>query len=100
MIYVQDEERYEPILEAVSGEPDASVSVSESKSAGSILHRVPLFATFWNDQESRDIHRIEVTLPRERVNRTIRRIEEISGNDNGVQISALDLSYGSGGLDL
>lgn len=100
IIYVQDEDVYEPILETVAGEGDSSVSVSDSKSAGSILHRMPLFATFWNEQDSREIHRIEVVLPRDRVNRAIRQIEEISGNRRGVQVSAIDLSYGRGVLDL
>ena len=100
LLYVQDEDLYEPILEAVSGEADASVAVSQAQSAGAILHRMPLFATFWNDQETREIHRIEVILPRDRVNRTIRRVEELVGGKSGVQISALDLSYGSGALDL
>lgn len=100
IVYVQNEDLYEPILEAVSGESDASVSVMETKSAGSILHRMPLFATFWNDQESREIHRIEVVLPRDRVNRTIRKIEELNHQRRGVQISAIDLEYGSGLLDL
>lgn len=100
VVYVQNEDLYEPILETVAGEADASVSVTEAKSAGSILHRMPLFATFWNEQESREIHRIEVVLPRDRVNRTIRQIEEINRGERGVQISAIDLGYGSGALDL
>jgi len=100
VIYVQDEDRYEPILETVSGEADSSVAVTEMKSAGSVLNRMPLFATFWNDQETRTIHRIEVVLPRDRVNRTIRSIEEVGGGGRGVQVSVLDLSYGSGVLDL
>lgn len=99
-IYVQLEDLYEPILEAVSGEQNSSVSVSEVRSAGSILHRVPLFATFWNDREEREIHRIEVVLPRNQVNRTIRRVEELAAGKRGVQVSAMDLSHGSGALDL
>jgi PTS system nitrogen regulatory IIA component len=91
VIYIQDEDRYEPILETVSGEADSSVAVTEMKSAGSVLNRMPLFATFWNDQETRAIHRIEVVLPRDRVNRTIRSIEEIGGRERGVQVSVLDL---------
>lgn len=100
LIYVQPEDLYEPILEAVSGEPNSSVSVSDARSAGSILHRMPLFATFWNDREEREIHRIEVVLPRDQTNRAIRRVEELAAGHRGVQISALDLSYGSGLLDL
>jgi PTS system nitrogen regulatory IIA component len=100
LLYVQNQGLYEPVLEAVSGETDASVSVSSSQSAGAILHRLPLFATFWNETDTREIHRIEVVLPRDRVNRTIRRVEEITGRQEGVQLSVLDLSYGSGSLDL
>lgn len=100
VVFVQQQDLYEPILEAVSGEPNSSVAVSEAKSAGSILHRMPLFATFWNDQEQGEIHRIEVVLPRNQVNRAIRRVEELAAGSRGVQISAMDLSYGSGVLDL
>ncbi|MEX2445055.1 MAG: PTS sugar transporter subunit IIA [Alkalispirochaeta sp.] len=100
VIFVQHQDLYEPILEAVSGEPNSSVAVSEAKSAGSILHRMPLFATFWNDREEGEIHRIEVVLPRNQVNRAIRRAEDLAAGSRGVQISAMDLSYGSGVLDL
>ncbi|NBB89928.1 MAG: PTS transporter subunit EIIA [Spirochaetes bacterium] len=100
VVYVQDEELYEPLLETVSGEPNASVAVSEARSAGSILHRMPLFATFWNEQETGEIHRIEVILPRDQTNRAIRRLEELIQGRRGVQISAFDLNYGSGVLDL
>lgn len=100
VIYVQREDLYEPILEAVSGEPNSSVSVSDVRSAGSILHRMPLFTTFWNDREEREIHRIEVILPRTQINRAIRRVEELVAGERGVQISALDLSHGSGVLEL
>lgn len=100
VVYVQDEELYEPLLESVSGEPNASVTVSEARSAGSILHRMPLFATFWNEQETGGIHRIEVILPRNQINRAVGRLEELVQGRRGVQISAFDLSYGSGVLDL
>jgi nitrogen PTS system EIIA component len=100
IINVQDDRSYEAILETVSGESGASVSVSTSQSAGSILHRLPLFATFWSDQETREIRRIEVVLPRDRVNKTIRRLEEIAGGPSGVQIGVIDLSYASGALEL
>jgi mannitol/fructose-specific phosphotransferase system IIA component (Ntr-type) len=100
IINVQDDRHYEAILETVSGETGASVSVSTAQSAGSILHRLPLFATFWNDQESREVRRIEVVLPRDRVNKTIRRVEEIAEGPSGVQIGVIDLSYSSGTLEL
>ncbi|HKK48937.1 MAG TPA: PTS sugar transporter subunit IIA [Alkalispirochaeta sp.] len=100
VVFVQQQELYEPILEAVSGEPNSSVAVSEAKSAGSILHRMPLFATFWNDRDEGELHRIEVVLPRNQINRAIRRVEELAAGSRGVQINAIDLSYGSGILDL
>ncbi len=100
LVYVQNQDHYESILEIISAEKDASVSVMDAKSAGSILHRLPLFATFWNESETREIHRIEAVLPADRTNRLIRKIEEINTSRRGVQISVLDLSYGSGVLDL
>ena len=100
IVYVQDKEMYEPILETISAEPHASVAISAAKSARSVLYRVPLFATFWGNQETQEIDRIEAILPRDCVNRTIRRIEELSKGRVGVQISAVDLSYSSGLLDL
>lgn len=100
ILYVQNADLYEPVLELVAGEADSSVSVSEAQSAGAILNRMPLFATFWNEQETREVHRIEVILPRDRVNRTIRRVEELAGKRPGVQIGAIDLSYAAGGLEL
>lgn len=100
MVYVQDPDLFEPILEALSAETDASVAVTSMQTAGSILHRLPLFATFWNDSEAREIQRIEVILPQDRTNRAIRRVEELADGRRGVQISAMELSYGSGVLDL
>lgn len=100
LVHVQNRDLFEPILELVTGESDSSVSVSEGQSASAILNRMPLFATFWNESETKQIHRIEVVIPRERVNRTIRRIEELVGTQSGVQISALDLGYAAGRLDL
>lgn len=101
VLHVQNDDLFEPVLELVSGEPGTSVVVSEGQSAGAILNRMPLFATFWNESERREIHRIEVFLPRDRVNRAIRRIEELSASrGGGVHIAALDLSYAAGHLDL
>lgn len=100
VVYVQDEDLYEPLLETVSGEPNASVAVSEVRTAGSILNRMPLFATFWDERETGELHRIEIVLPRDQTNRAIRRMEELIQGRRGVQISAFDLSYGSGVLDL
>lgn len=101
ILHVQNDELFEPVLELVSGEPGTSVAVSEGQSAGAILNRMPLFATFWNESETREIHRIEVMLPRDRVNRAIRRIEELStAKGGGVQIAAMDLSYAAGHLEL
>jgi PTS system nitrogen regulatory IIA component len=100
IINVQDDRFYEAILETVSSETGASVSVATAQSAGSILHRVPLFATFWSEQETREVRRIEVVLPRDRVNKTIRRVEEIARGASGVQVGVIDLSYASGTLEL
>ncbi|MCK5860935.1 MAG: PTS sugar transporter subunit IIA [Candidatus Hydrogenedentes bacterium] len=100
LVYVQNNDLYKKILEAVSWEADASVAVSQAQSAGSILNRVPLFASFWQEQESNEINRIEILLPRHRTNLLIRQIEELSKDKSGVQICAIELSYGSGTLDL
>lgn len=101
ILHVQNDELFEPVLELVSGEPGSSVAVSEGQSAGAILNRMPLFATFWNESETREIHRVEVILPRDRVNRAIRRIEDLSASKGGgVQIAAMDLSYAAGHLEL
>jgi|GEM_PF-192423 len=101
VLHVQDDGLFEPVLELVSGEPDTSVAVFEGQSAGAILNRMPLFATFWNESETRGIQRIEVILPRDRVNRAIRRIEELNASrEGGIHIAALDLSYATGHLEL
>ena len=99
LVHVQDPTVFEPVLELLSGELNASVSVSTVHSAGTVLYRMPLFASFWNENETREIKRIEAIVPQDRANRVIRRINDLS-HGQGVHVGAIDLSYGAGQIAL
>lgn len=99
LLYIQKQELYKQVLETISLEDDASIAVSKAKRVGSELQRLPLFSGFWKEQENEEIHRVEVVMPRHGVNQLIRRIEEITKGNRGVQICAIDLNHSSGSLD-
>jgi hypothetical protein len=100
MIFVQDDQRFEEILQAVSGIESASVMVSDVENASAYLRRMPLFAGFWDKQEEFTKVIIAVIVQRLR-NETLRRIESITGNlaeQKGVMVAVTELYYAAGSL--
>ena len=100
MIFVQDDQRFEEILQAVSGIESASVMVSDVENASAYLRRMPLFAGFWDKQEEFTKVIIAVIVQRLR-NETLRRIESITGNlaeQKGVMVAVTELYYAAGSI--
>lgn len=99
LIYVQNESLYEPVLEILTAEPEAAIAVSDVKSAGSVLHRTPLFAAFWDEKRTDSIRRVEAVMPRAVMNHAIRQLEDLADGSSGLQINAFFTDYASGSLD-
>lgn len=98
-IRLEDEERLADILELISSEPGSSVSVTEGRSAGRFMRRMPLFATFWGSEDRTTIYTIDAIVPRGQVNSLVRKIEQPGLPESGVVVAVNELSYAAGRID-
>ncbi|MDC7235456.1 MAG: PTS sugar transporter subunit IIA [Spirochaetales bacterium] len=99
-LHIQDEEIFSDVLEIMSGEVEGDVSVLDSSTAGSYLHKLPLFSTFWNDSASSFSKVIIAVIDKRLMNDTIRRINLIRpARQGGILISVSDLLYFDGSID-
>lgn len=100
IIHIQEESKFAEILQAaVSLTP--SVSVIEAGSPGKYLNSLPLFSTFWNN-EDKEFHRVLTGLINKKlVNELLRSVNVISGgteDKSGIMITIMDTYYTSGSL--
>lgn len=99
-LHIQKEELFFDVLEILSSEVEGSVSVLDSSTAGSYLHRLPLFSTFWNEKVSHFSKIIIAVIDKKLVNDTIRRINMVLPQDKkGIIISVCDIFYFDGSID-
>ena len=82
-IHIQDEEIFTDVLEILSSEVEGDVSVLDSSTAGSYLHKLPLFSTFWNESSKTFSKVIVAVVDKRLMNDTIRRINMIRPADQG-----------------
>lgn len=100
-VAVQDEADFIDILELFTAEPGSHIAVIEGNSAGRYLHNLPLFSSFWTDEQSTSVKIITAVLKSSACNNMIRRINAIrdtSRPDAGILISIAELSYWCGSL--
>ncbi len=101
-VYIQKEEYFDEILEAVSSEADGSVAVIETENANQYLYHMPLFAAFWSDRSKNFSRVLIAVIDRESVNSVLRRIRTITNDidhNRGVMVTVHDLSFTLGSLD-
>lgn len=101
-VFIQDEQLFEPILEELSARVEGDVAVQELRSAGSYLHRMPLFAAMWSEQVEQAVKLIVAVVDKRFVNEIARRIHQSAESDGtlrGVLIAVHDLVYSAGGID-
>lgn len=99
-LHIQNEELFYDVLEILSSEVEGAVSVLDASTAGSYLHRLPLFASFWNEKVSHFSKMIIAVIDKKLVNDTIRRINMVKPEDGkGIIISVSDIFYFDGSID-
>lgn len=101
-VYVQELDFFDEILQLIASEVEGSVAVLEMQSAGSYLHRFPLFATLWTETDTQSVRLIHAVVQRGRVNDLIRRIHMIDdriARETGVLILVQEINYATGSLD-
>ncbi|MGM0432370.1 MAG: PTS sugar transporter subunit IIA [Spirochaetota bacterium] len=101
-IFVQREELFEDVLEAVSSETEGSVAVIETENANQYLYHMPLFAAFWNERHRNFSRVIIAVVDRDGVNKVLRRVNSVAPDlehTRGIMITVQDLSFALGSLD-
>ena len=102
-VFVQDEEKFNDILQIFSETDGCSVSVIDGNDASYYLGKIPLFASFWERKE-RGFHRvIKAVVSKNISNNILRQINLIDGTENknsGFMVTMQDLSYVNGALYL
>ncbi|HKM06026.1 MAG TPA: PTS sugar transporter subunit IIA [Sphaerochaeta sp.] len=101
-VYIQKEEYFDEILEAVSSESDGSVAVIEAENANQYLYHMPLFAAFWSDRNKNFSRVLIAVIDTESVNSVLRRIRTITPDidtSRGVMATVHDLAFTLGSLD-
>ena len=102
-VYIQDEDKFLNILEIFSDIDNCSISITESYDCGFHLHSMPLFASFWNENQKQSHQVINATINKALANDLIRKIQTYTGNINqtpGVMILLHDLAYKVGDLNI
>lgn len=101
-VFIQKEEYFDEILEAVSSEADGSLAVVETENANQYLYHMPLFAAFWSDRSKNFSRVLIAVIDRESVNSVLRRIRTITNDidqSRGVMVTVHDLAFTLGSLD-
>ncbi len=102
-VYVQDQDFFEPVLEVLTAYTEGMLLVQELKAPSHYLHRLPLFATLWNDESDQEVRYIQAMVKTTNCNDLVRKISLIKGEPlgrPGVMISLHDLQYVTGTLEL
>mgnify|MGYP006279536587 CR=1 FL=1 len=100
--FVQDENRFERILQIFSASVNGSVSVIEASNARAFLNRLPVFSGFWTET-SAGFQRVIVGIVESKFsNDVVRRIHTEANREEaegGLLVAVLELAYCSGNLD-
>ncbi len=102
-IFVQDEEVFKAILNAVASLEGISLSVNDALDARSYLADIPLYAEFAQRDRSKSSKAITAMVERPLSNEVIRRVESITGSlfeCTGVMVTVQELAYAAGELEM
>jgi PTS system nitrogen regulatory IIA component len=102
-VIVQDESKFEDVLNIFTELNDCSISVIEASKAGKYLYAMPLFASFWNE-EQKGFNRIIVSVVKKtETNRTLQQLNSLIDqleNGTGITVLVQDLFYSAGSCDV
>ena len=102
-VVIQDEDIFREVLEVFEATATSSVIVIEARNIREYLVTMPLFASLWSDSHLGNSRIILAAVDSSVTNRTIRAIENITGNldkRNGVLLTVQDILYAAGSLDI
>ena len=100
-VFIQREDLFEDILEIFSAEDGAGITVSETRNAGYYLHTMPLFSSFWSNDNRMFSRTVTAVVKKSSSNDIVRRINMLSESGSTakeVMITVQDLLYTSGGI--
>ncbi|MCK5740332.1 PTS sugar transporter subunit IIA [bacterium] len=100
-IFIQDEERFNDILEIFSEMNISQLSIIEINNAGHYLHHMPLFASFWNESPYTFNRLIMGVIGSAYLNETLRRLNLIEDEmeSQGIMYTVQELCFSSGALE-
>ncbi|MBL7007204.1 MAG: PTS sugar transporter subunit IIA [Spirochaetia bacterium] len=99
-IHIQNEDLFTEVMEILSSETEGAISVLETNTAGYYLHKLPLFATFWNSSVPNFSRVIFAVINKNLMNDTLRRINMVNGdNTSGLLVTVQDIIYLDGAID-
>ena len=102
-IFIQNEGKFEDILNILTEVIDVNISVLESNNARGYLYSLPLFSSFWNNEEKGFQRLIIAVMEKSRTNDTLRKINMIidsSGEDPGILILMQNIDYINGSINI
>jgi len=100
-IFIQREEFLNDILEIFNAAVKGSFTIVEGNRAGSYLYRLPLFSTYWSQEDTSYNKIIIGVVEKSLCNEVIRRINVLTDSlegESGIMITAQELMYSSGSL--
>ncbi|MBI9102573.1 MAG: PTS sugar transporter subunit IIA [Spirochaetales bacterium] len=101
-VVIQKESIFTEILEVLTSGEDNNVTILEGGNASSYLNKLPLFSTYWTEEDDRFNRIIISVVDRYTCNDLIRRIKLIEGYDQekpGLLITVQEAVYAEGSLD-
>ncbi|MCK5740407.1 PTS sugar transporter subunit IIA [bacterium] len=100
-VLIQDEDKFNDILSVFTELDVCRVSVMEMNNAGYYLHQMPLFASFWTENESSFNRLIVAAVNTNYLNDTMRRLHLIEDelDNQGMMIMVQELCFFSGALN-
>lgn len=96
-LQIQDEAVFEDVLEICTSLSESTVSVVDGVNAAAYLHKMPLFAAFWNEEVQRFSKIIITAVDKRLMNELIRRINLLKDEHHaGIAVAVSDLMYFDG----
>ncbi|MCD6205853.1 MAG: PTS sugar transporter subunit IIA [Candidatus Marinimicrobia bacterium] len=102
-VFVQNQERFEDVLNVFTEIEDCAITVIESNNARSYLYTLPLFASFWQPEEKGFCRIILASVRESLSNEVIRKINliiEEAKETSGIFLIVQEIFYSNGMLNL